>query len=736
MTMPSRRRCGALLALAFALPAFAADAPASSAAAAAPSAALPVATIKPVTDTYWGVAITDPYRYFENIQDPEVAAWMKAHSDHARQVLDALPDHAHFARRLAELEGAAGERVMRAQRAGDGRLYYLQRGAGNNQFRLMARDATGGAPAVLVDPDALQKATGQPHAINFFRPSPSGRYLGYGVSVGGSEAATLHVLDVRTGKEVIDPIPRANFGIPQWSDDQHFTMEQLLDLPAGAPAADRYKNPKVLAVDLQKRSITELPTRQWTDLHLTPDMEVTVRRLPDGQHALLTVVDGVRNELAHYVGRWRDITQPTAHWTQVVSFDDGAVRYAVHGMTLYLATHDHAPRLRIVARDLAHPMHAAREVVPASNRVIVDVRAARDALYYTAREGNAKHLWRVAYQAGATPKELPLPVQGQLYLDAGYGVDVPSATQPGVIVAAESWTQASRYVAVGEDGHATPLGLPAPRPMDEAQGIVATEVMVPTHDGVQVPMSILHRADVKLDGSNPTWLTAYASYGMTIEPNYNVQRQAWLERGGVLAFANPRGSGVFGHDWYVSGKGPHKPNTWNDLIACAEYLVQEHWTTPAHLGLSGGSAGGMLVGRVLTERPDLFAAIVPRVGLHDTLRFETTGNGPGNTPEFGSVATREGFEALRAMSPYDHVKPGTAYPAVLFTHGVNDPRVDVWASTKMAARVMAATTTTQPVLLRLQYDAGHGVGNTKQQQLAEEADIEAFLWHQLGGAAQ
>ncbi|MGZ5155621.1 MAG: prolyl oligopeptidase family serine peptidase [Caldimonas sp.] len=245
-------------------------------------------------------------------------------------------------------------------------------------------------------------------------------------------------------------------------------------------------------------------------------------------------------------------------------------------------------------------------------------------------------------------------------------------------------------------------------------------------------MSIIHRKGIALDGNNPTLLYGYASYGVTEEPYFSVSRLAWLDAGGVFAVANPRGSSVYGEEWYRGGYQATKPNTWNDFIACAEYLIARKYTRPARLGILGGSAGGILVGRAMTTRPDLFAAVIDAVGANDTVRAESTPNGIPNIPEFGSVKTEAGFRALLEMSTYAHIRPGTAYPAVLFTHGVNDPRVEVWESTKAAARMMAATSSGKPVLLRLDYDAGHGIGNTKKQQLEERADMFAFLLWQMG----
>jgi prolyl oligopeptidase len=275
-----------------------------------------------------------------------------------------------------------------------------------------------------------------------------------------------------------------------------------------------------------------------------------------------------------------------------------------------------------------------------------------------------------------------------------------------------------------------PLG-----PFDAPTDLVATEVRVKSHDGAMVPLSIIHKKTVVLDGNNPTLLYGYGSYGITEEPGFNPTRLAWLERGGVYAVANVRGSAVYGQDWYKAGYKATKPNTWKDLIACAEYLIAQKYTTSARLGILGGSAGGILVGRAMTERPDLFAAVIPAVGVLDAVRAETTANGVPNIPEFGTVTKEDEFRALLAMSSYHHVKEGTRYPAVLLIHGVNDPRVDVWHSSKMAARLLAASTSGKPVLLDLDYESGHGIGNTKLQRQKQVTDYYAFLLWQEGHPA-
>jgi prolyl oligopeptidase len=271
-------------------------------------------------------------------------------------------------------------------------------------------------------------------------------------------------------------------------------------------------------------------------------------------------------------------------------------------------------------------------------------------------------------------------------------------------------------------------------PFDAPEDIESEEVQVPAPDGTLIPLSIVHQRGLKLDGSNPVLLNGYGAYGSSLDANFDPIYLAWLERGGVLAFAHVRGGGEYGDDWHKAGQKLTKPNTWHDFIACAEYLVEKKYTTPARLAGEGESAGGILIGRSITERPDLFAAALIEVGFTDALRGELEQDGPGEIPEWGTVKDPDGFKGLYEMSAYAHVKDGTPYPAVMLTTGRNDPRVAPWESDKMTARLQAATTSGKPILLRVDYDAGHGIGSTKTQQEREMADEWSFLFWQFGDA--
>ncbi|MEP6873254.1 MAG: prolyl oligopeptidase family serine peptidase, partial [Burkholderiales bacterium] len=304
---------------------------------------------------------------------------------------------------------------------------------------------------------------------------------------------------------------------------------------------------------------------------------------------------------------------------------------------------------------------------------------------------------------------------------------------PGVIFEASGWTRFGGFYAYDprttkvRDTKLQPQG-----PNDNPPDLVSTEVKVKSHDGTLVPMSIVHRKGLKLDGSNPTIVYGYGAYGISQTPFFRPTWLPWFRRGGVLAVAHVRGGGEYGEDWYKAGYQLTKPNTWKDAIASGEWLVANGYTTSARMSIMGGSAGGIFVGRSITERPDLFGAAVDQVPVSDAVRAEFSANGPPNIPEFGTVKTEEGFRGLYAMSAYHWVKDGTKYPAVLVTTGFNDPRVDSWQAAKMATRLQAATTSGKPVLLRIDYDAGHGIGSTKKQGYEERADTFAFLLWQAG----
>jgi len=716
-------------------------APAQSAAAAAAPAgtaaipAPPPTAQRPVTDRHHGVALTDSYRWLEDLKSPETVAWMKVQGAYADGVLGRIAGREKLLSRLEALDREAGPVVADVTRRPGDLWFYEKRGTGDNQYKLYLRRGLKGAEKLLVDPDQWQQRTGQPHALSYYSPSPSGRYVAYAVSAAGSEASTLHVLDTRDGKERIAPVDRVDYGGIYWQDDRHFFVNRLQEMKPGMPETAKYQKSAVYVVGIDRGLFPEPVFGPGTPgVTLEPDHYGWVQPSGDGKHLIARVFNGVQREIAVWLAPAARSGTRSPGWRRIVDFKDEVTLIAPHGGALYLLSQKDASRGKLLRLDLARPDIAKAALwLPQNDRVLTGLGAAADGLYVEQRDGNVKRLLRRTWTGSSFYQEIALPVAGSFTLQGFESPDLAyDPALPGVVIALQGWVNPKQVYVVDRARGVRNTGL---QPLPDLPGLAdltATEVDVPSHDGAKVPLSIVHRRGVKLDGSNPVLLNAYASYGLTIDPRFTPLSLAWLEAGGVLAYGNPRGSGARGEDWYRAGKGANKPNTWKDFIACAEWLIRQGWTSTPRLAVSGGSAGGITVGRALTERPDLFAVALPAVGALDMINGENTANGMTNIPEFGTIAKADEFRALLAMSSFHQVKDGTAYPAVLLTHGVNDPRVDVWNSTKMAARLQAASSSGKPVLVRLDYDGGHGIGATKRQQLAERADIYAFSLWQMG----
>jgi prolyl oligopeptidase len=711
-------------------------------------AAAQLPTIAPgtTTDTFFGTAVSDPYRRLEDTKDKAVAAWMKAHSEHAHRTLAGLPQRAALLASIKKYDDAASARVVDAVRTSGGRLFYSKRGVADDQFKLYTRDAQG-RETLLVDPATFAaRAGGKPHAINWFAPAPDGRRVAYGVSAAGSESATLYVIDVASRRTLGSPIPRADFGGATWTEDAgRLYFVQLQALAAGASPLEKYRNSRVMWVTPGSRALPRAVLGPGTPgVQIAPEEVPFVALSADGRYAFAFVINGVQREQRVYAANQRAFIAGKAQWKLLHDRDAQIVGVAYAQGTLYALTYKDAPRYKLIAGPVdGFDPAKATTVIAAGDKVLTGVAAAADALYIEQRDGNVKRLAKLAHardgqvQSNATPTPVPLPVDGAFVLNIDEsGVSAANPRLPGLLIDLQGWTRARQIYSVAADGSVRNTGLQPAGPYDAPQDLVTTELQCKSHDGALVPMSVIHKKGLVLDGKQPTLLYGYASYGITEEPFFSTGRLAWLDAGGVSAIANPRGTSVYGQDWYKAGFQASKPNTWKDFIACAETLIAQKYTSPAHLGILGGSAGGILVGRAMTERPDLFGAVIAAVGDMDMVRTELTPNGVPNIPEFGTHTNEAGFRALLAMSSYHQVKDGVKYPAVLLTHGVNDPRVEVWHSSKMAARLLAASTSGKPVLLRLDYDAGHGVGSTKAQQQAERADMYAFLLWQLGGGGK
>src|SRR5262245_36695934 len=623
-------------------------------------------TARDVPEVFYGTTVHDPYRDLENVKAPATQSWMKAQSEYTARTLERIPGRAAMLERLVRYDRAVSGRVREVVRETGDVWFFERRGADEDQFKLVVRQGLTGADRVLIDPEALARSSGKPHAINYFTPSPGGAMVAYGISQQGSEAAVLHLRDVKSGQPIGSPIDRADFAGVAWSPDgRYLVFNRLQQLKPGMPATEKYVNSQVLLMqpgDPVERAVSVFGTG-------VPGVQMASAELPfvafshDGRWAFGYAINGTQREIGLYVAPQATVLAGKPQWKRL--FDASAEITGVTYMadTLYLQSHKGAPRFQVLALGLAQPDLAnSRVVVPASDRVVTGIAAAADALYVEARDGNVKRLYKRGYGASAVVGEVALPLAGSFTLNGSEGGNSAADPRlPGLVIDLQGWTRAPQLYQVGADGAVSNTGLQPQGPYDAPADMVATEVLVKSHDGAMVPMSVIHKKGIVLDGSQPTLLYGYASYGITEEPYYSISRMAWLDAGGVLAIANPRGTSVYGEDWYRAGFQATKPNTWKDFIACAEWLIAQRYTNPRRLAIWGGSAGGILVGRAMTERPDLFAAVVPQVGALDMVRAEVTPNGVPNIPEFGTRTREPGFRALLAMSTYHQVRDGVKY---------------------------------------------------------------------------
>ncbi len=698
----------------------------------APSAP-PVAPVRSVTTDYFGTTVADPYRYLENLSDPDVAAWFKAQDAYTRGVLAKIPGRDALLARIQELDRSTPAVVTAINAMPGGRYFYQKTLPSEIIPKLYVRDGLNGTERILLDPDKYPAPAGSHNAISDYTPSWDGKLVGVAVSAGGSEVGVIHVLDVDSGKELPETIDRVRFGSVQFLPDGHsFTYNRLQKLAPGQPLTEFEEKSTVYLHVLGTPVDNDTPILGFG---LSPRVDVSATDLPfvvstfHSKWAIGILFHGVLNEHTYLKAPLDSLGKPDIPWEKICDTSDDITSVAVRGSDLYLLSHLGAPHYKVLRTSLDHPdvAHAAT-VVPESDAVIHRIDTASDALYVEQTSGMVGELLRVDY-AGDAPQQVQLPFQGSVSIESS------DERIPGVLATMASWVRAPRtYNYDPQARTVTDTKLRPVGPFGDPEDIVSEEVMVKSWDGVMVPLSIMHKRGIPMDGSNPTLLWGYGAYGISEDPSFSPVRLAWLEKGAVLAVAHPRGGGELGEDWHKAGQKLTKPNTWRDFIACGEYLIAAKYTTAAKLAGQGGSAGGITVGRAFTERPDLFAAALDDVGMSDALRSENMPNGPPNIPEFGSTTTQWGFEDLYAMDSYQHVRDGVHYPAILLTTGWNDPRVAPWEPGKMTARLQAAAAAGKPILLRVDYAGGHGIGSTREQRQEVTADEWSFLLWQFGVA--
>jgi prolyl oligopeptidase len=690
----------------------------------------PATPQRPVTDEYQSVRVTDDYRWLENWDDPAVKQWSAAENARTREYLDHLPARPAIKARLRQLVTARSATYSNLQfRAG---LLFAQKRQPPLQQPLLVMMRSADDPAsarTIFDPNAAS-AKGSV-AVDFFVPSFGGKYVAAALSQNGSEDAAAHVFEVATGKELRDLVPRVNFatagGSIAWKADSSGFYYTRYPQGNEHPAEDAnfYQQVYFHKLGTDAKQDTYVIGKDFPRI-----AEIQLHASDDGLWLLASVGNGDGGQFAHY------LMDADGRWTQLTHFEDGiiSVKFGAD-RALYLLSRKDAPRGQILRLPLSHlDLGEAKVVVPqtaggpdeADRASIEDFVPTWGHLYVIDIIGGPSRVRVFDNQGKVLPAPVLPPVSavGQVVSIGGGDVlfYVSSFLGPPTLFRFDSATGSTTRTAAVPN---------ASIKFDDAELV---REFAPSKDGTRVPVNIIRLKGTKLDGTHPTLLTGYGGYGISTKPFFQGRMaRLWLDQGGIFVETNLRGGAEYGEEWHQSGNLTHKQNVFDDFLACAQYLIDQNYTSPSRLAILGGSNGGLLMGAAFTQRPDLFRAVVSYVGIYDMLRVELDPNGAFNVTEFGSVKDPDQFKALYAYSPYHHVKDGTAYPAILMPTGENDHRVNPMQSRKMIARLQAANSSDHPILLRTSSSAGHGlIGASLDEQIEQDTDVFSFLFDQLG----
>ena len=671
----------------------------------------PATRAEAITDTLHGRPVADPYRWLEDEASPEVQAWMTEQDGYARGLLAKSPVRDELTARLKQL---LYYDAVSAPLHCKGRYFYTRKHADKEKTIVYWKQGEAGAEQVLFDPNQWSEDGSK--GLGAWAPSRDGAYVAYGVKEHNSDESVTRVFDVAAGADLPDVIEGTKYSSASWApDNDGFYYTWVPPIGGAVTIADR---PGFAQVRYHKLGTPVADDKVVHPATGNPETFIGGYVSRDG-HWLVVVIQHGWNSTDVY---FKDAREPAAAWTTLVAGVDATFDVNVWRDQFYVTTNHGAPRQRVFKVDPRQPDRIAwREIVAQGEATIEHVAVVGEHLVVTCLSHAASEV-EIRDLEGVPVRKVALPplgtsagIAGNPDEDTGY-LAYTSFTEPQVIYRTS--------IQTGETSEWARIALP----VDTSQ-LATDQVFFPSKDGTRIPMFIVSKKGTKRDGANPTILTGYGGFSVSLTPGFASSRIAWLERGGVYAIPNQRGGGEYGEDWHRAGMMAHKQNVFDDFIAAAEYLIAERWTSRDHLAISGGSNGGLLVGAVVTQRPDLYKAVICAVPLLDMLRFQLFGSGKTWVPEYGSAEDAEQFRALYAYSPYRvAVDAGPrAYPAVLLDSADHDDRVDPMHARKLAAILQAAQTGDAPILLRIERNAGHGGADLVKQQVERAADQYAFL---------
>jgi prolyl oligopeptidase len=682
----------------------------------------PKAKVEPVEDTVQGHKIVDPYRYLENANNPDTKLYVEHELSYTKSILDPLPGRDKINARLSQLLeiGTVGAPQM------GGKYYFHTRREGNqNQAVLYVREQVNGQDRVLVDVNKM--STDGTVALDWWFAAEDGKYVAYGTSASGSEESTLHLIESATGQVLPDTIERTRFASVAWLKDSsgfYYTRHPKKgDVPAGE---------EVYHVKVFFHQVGSDPAKDPLIFDERPNpQDIPNVTLSEDDRWLLINVEHGWTKTEMFLQDLHSKNPPL----QITTGKDFLYGGEFFQGKLYITTNEDAPHYRVFVADASNAKRENwKELIPATDAVLQDASVTGGKIF-AQYEHNATSELKLFALDGKKISDISLPAIGDVFSASGrydrneifFGFQ--SFTVPPSIYRVDLATTNSTALKGS-------LWAKVEAPSIDPSAFEVQQVWYTSKDGTKIPMFIVHKKGIEKNGKNPTLLTGYGGFNISLKPTFNRSMYLWMEHGGIYAVANLRGGSEFGEDWHRAGMLEKKQNVFDDFIAAGEYLIAQKYTDKDHLAIQGGSNGGLLMGAMITQRPDLFRAVVCAVPLLDMLRYQNFQIAKLWIPEYGSSDDPKQFETLYAYSPYHHVKAGQEYPAILFMTGDTDTRVDPMHAKKMAALMQAeaknGASPTRPILLRIETKAGHGQGKPVTKQIEESTDMYSFLFWQLG----
>ena len=668
-------------------------------------------------ETIFGEKVEDPYRWLENAESEETKLWVEEQNRYTRSILDSLPGRNQIKTRLEQLLSIGQIGTPQVYR---GRLFYTKREGKENQPILYLREGINGPEKVLVDPNALSREGLV--SLDWWFPSDDGTLLAYGLSTDGSEQSTLYVLNTQTGEKLKDAISRTRYTAIAWKKDKSGFYYTRYPAPGTVPAGEEDYHQHLfyheLGTDPEKDPKVFGQGREMTEMY-------AVSLSPDNRYLLLSIFKGWDKSDVYFQALPNDgeIARPDG-FVPVVEGEDALFSGQIAGDNLYLHTNYRAPKYRLLKVSLKNPSRDNWvELIPQDTSVLEQAQVVGDWLV-TKYLHNACSQVRIFDLSGEFMEDVELPALGSV---SGLNGEWDGSE---IFFSFESYFIPPSIYHYDLPFRRLELADQVKTDAD-LSAYQVEQVWYQSKDKTRISMFLIHPRGIKRDGNNYVYLTGYGGFNLNRTPSFSRSILLWLEKGGVYAVPNLRGGGEYGEEWHKAGMLGNKQNVFDDFISAAEWLISSGYTDPQHLAISGGSNGGLLMGAVLTQRPELFRLVICGNPLLDMIRYHKFLIAKLWVPEYGSSEDSIQFKWLYAYSPYHRVKDGTPYPATLILTADSDTRVDPLHACKMTARLQAATSSDAPILLRYETQAGHGVGSPLSKNIEEYTDIWSFVFWQM-----